>query len=153
MSRIGIRQRGVTLIELVVAIVVVAISVSAVLGVLTSTTASSADPLIRQQAIAIAESYIEEILLKPFDDPDGVDGEATRTAFDDIDDYDGVSDNGARDQFDTAIAGLSDYDIVVTVASSGALPAIAAGDTLRVDVQVTRAPNINITLSAYRTRF
>lgn len=151
--RLPLRQRGVTLIELVVSIVVIAIAVSAVLGVLTSTTGASADPMIRQQAIAIAESYLEEILLKPFDDPDGADGEAARTLFDDVDDYDGMSDAGARDQFDAPIAGLADYAVAVSVAASGALPAIAAADAVRVDVRVTRVPDIDITLSAYRTRF
>ena len=146
-------QRGVTLIELVVAIVVVAIAVSAVLGVLTSTTAASADPLVRQQAIAIAESYLEEIALKPFADPDGIDGEVARDQFDDVDDYDGLLDTGARNQLDAPIAGLADYDVSVAVSSSGALPGIAAAEALRIDVRVLRAPDIDLTLSAYRTNF
>lgn len=147
------RQRGVTLIELIVAIVVIATAVSAVLGVLTTTTGASADPLIRQQAIAIAESYLEEITLNAFADPDGSDGETSRPLFDDIDDYDGLSDAGARDQLDNPIAGLGDYNVAVTVVPSSALPSIAAGDALRVDVRVVRAPDIDITLSAYRARF
>lgn len=146
-------QTGVTLIELVVAIVVVSLAVTAVLGVLTVNTAASADPMVRRQAVAIAESHLEEILLKPFDDPDGSDGEASRPDFDDVDDYDGLTTSGARDQFDVAIAGLEPYDVAVAVTASSALPAIASTDALRVDVRVTRAPDIDITISAYRTRF
>jgi len=153
MSRLPERQLGVTLVELVVAIVVVAIAVSAVLGVLTATTGASSDPLIRQQAIAIAESYLEEITLNAFSDPDGSDGEANRALFDDIDDYDGLSDSGARDQLDNPIAGLTDYTVSVAVVPSGALPSIASTDALRVDVRVVRAPDVDLTLSAYRARF
>ena len=32
------------------------------------------------EAVAIAEAYLEEVLLRPFDDPDGVDGELGRIA-------------------------------------------------------------------------
>lgn len=153
MKPVWTRQSGVTLIELVISIVVIAIAVGAVLGVLTSATGASADPMIRQQAIAIAQSHLEEILLKPLDDPDAVDGEGARAAFDDLDDYDGLATTGARDQFDTPITGLEIYAVAVTVVSSAALPGIAAADALRVDVRVTRAPDIDITLSGYRTRF
>ena len=78
---------GFTLVELLVSIVIVSIAASTILGVLSMTTAGSADPMIRHQAAAIAEAYLEEILLKPLTDPDGVDGEAARADFDDLDDY------------------------------------------------------------------
>ncbi len=146
-------QQGVTLIELVISIVVISIAVSAVLGVLTVNTGASADPMIRQQAIAIAQSHLEEIILKSFDDPDGVDGEASRALYDDLDDYDGMTTVGARDQFDTAIAGLALYTVAVAVSPSAALPAVGAVDAMRVDVRITRSPDIDITLSGYRTRF
>ena len=146
-------QRGVTLIELLVSIVIVAIAASAVLGVLSMTTARSADPMIRHQAAAIAESYLEEILLKPLSDPDGVDGEAARADFDDLDDYDGLSDAGAHDQFGLPMVGLGDYNVAVTVTTSSALPAVPLADALRVDVVVTHTNAVNFALSGYRTRF
>lgn len=146
-------QDGVTLVELLISIVVVAIAASAVLGVMSMTTARSADPMIRHQAVAIAEAYIEEILLKPLTDPDGIDGEAVRADFDDLDDYDGLSDAGARDQFGVPIPGLGDYDVAVTVAPSAALPTTPIADALRVDVVVTHPNAINFALSGYRTRY
>ncbi len=147
------QQRGVTLVELLVSIVIVSIAASGVLGVLSMTTAASADPMIRHQAAAIAEAYLEEILLKPMTDPDGVDGEALRTDFDDLDDYDGLADVGARDQFGVPISGLGNYNVAVAVSPSAALPAIPLVDALRVDVVVTNGVEINFTLSGYRTRF
>lgn len=146
------RQSGLSLIEVIVAIVVIGIAASVVLGVLSANAGASADPMVRAQAVAVANAYLEEILLRDFDDPDASDGETARVDFDDVDDYDGLSDSGARNQFDVPVAGLADYDVSVTVTPSTALPGIPAADALRVDVTVTRAPDIALTLSAYRTR-
>ena len=146
------QQRGVTLVELLVSIVIVSIAASGVLGVLSMTTAASADPMIRHQAAAIAEAYLEEIMLKPTMDPDGIDGEAARADFDDLDDYDGLLDAGARDQFGAPIAGLASYSVAVAVAPSSALPSVPAADALRVDVLVSHSNDISFVLSGYRTR-
>lgn len=145
-------QSGVTLVELLVSIVIVSIAASGVLGVLSMTTAASADPMIRHQAAAIAEAYLEEIMLKPIADPDGVDGEAARADYDDLDDYDGLADAGARDQFGSLIAGLASYSVAVSVAPSSGLPSVPPSDALRVDVIVTHSADINFVLSGYRTR-
>jgi MSHA pilin protein MshD len=147
------RQYGVTLIELLVSIVIVGIAAGTILGLLATTTGASADPMLRHQASAIAEAYLEEILLRSFTDPDGVDGEGARAAFDDLDDYDGLLDVGARDQFGNPIGALSDYTISVSVSPSTALPGVPAADALRVDVTVSRGADINLVHSGYRTRF
>jgi MSHA pilin protein MshD len=146
-------QTGVTLVELLVSIVIVSIAASGVLGVLSMTTAASADPMIRHQAAAVAEAYLEEIMLKPIDDPDGVDGEAARVDFDDLDDYDGLADAGARDQFGAPIGGLANYNVAIAVNPSAGLPGVPLADALRVDVVVTHGADINFVLSGYRTRF
>ena len=65
-------QRGVTLIELIMFIVIVSVALVGVLTVLNVTTRSSADPMIRKQMLAIAEAVLEEVQLQPFSwcDPD-----------------------------------------------------------------------------------
>ncbi|MGB5246543.1 MAG: type II secretion system protein [Woeseia sp.] len=146
-------ELGATLIELLVSIVIVGVAAGIILSLVATTTGASADPMLRHQASAIAEAYLEEILLKSFDDPDGVDGEGSRAAFDDLDDYDGLVDVGARDQFGNAIPALADYTVSVSVLSSTGLAPVAAGDTLRVDVNVSRGSSINLLLSGYRARF
>jgi len=146
-------QTGVTLVELLVSIVIVAIAASAVLGALSLTVGGSADPMIRHQSAAIAQAYLEEILLKPITDPDGIDGEAARIDFDDVDDYDGLTDIGASDQFGNPIGSLADYDVSVVVTASAGLPPAPAADALRIDVNVVRATDINFTLSGYRLRY
>ena len=147
------RQGGATLVELLVSIVIVAIAASTILGVFAMTSAGSADPMIRHQAAAIAEAYLEEVLLKPLSDPDGSDGEVARADFDDVDDYDGLSDAGARDQFGNAIAGLDAYGVSISVTPTGALAAVPAADAMRVDITVTHASDVSFLLSGYRTRF
>jgi MSHA pilin protein MshD len=146
------RERGVTLIELIISIVVIAIAASAVLGVLSSSAARSADAMVLSQGVSIAEAYLEEITLKPFADPDGVDGEASRIDFDDVDDYHGLIDVGARDQFGAAIPALARYTVTVTVAASTALTGVPAADAQRVDVRVSYSPSVSVTLSGYKTR-
>jgi len=146
------RQSGVTLIELIISIVVIAIAVGGVLGVLSQAAGRSADAMVMSQAVAIAEAYLEEITLKSFDDPDGVDGEANRANFDDVDDYNGLVDMGAHDQFGVATPMLSQYTVAVNVVSSTALTGVPGADSERIDVTVTYAPNVTVTLSAYKTR-
>lgn len=146
------QQSGVTLVELVIAIVVIGIAASVILGLLSSNVGASADPMVRQQAVAIARAYVEEIQLQSFSDPDGSDGETLRPDFDDVDDYNGLSDAGARDQFGNTIAGLEPYTVNVNVANSAALPGVPSADNLRIDVTVSRSPYLSFTFSTYRTR-
>jgi MSHA pilin protein MshD len=66
------KQRGISLIELIMFIVIVSVALAGILLVMNTVTRSSADPLIHKQALAIAESLLEEIELMPFTfcDPD-----------------------------------------------------------------------------------
>ena len=66
------RQGGLSLVELVVFIVIVSVSIVGIFSVLNLATRTSADPVARKQALAIAESLLEEIELMPFTfcDPD-----------------------------------------------------------------------------------
>jgi MSHA pilin protein MshD len=55
------RQRGVTLIEMILFIVIVSVALVAILGVMTLTTSNSADPVRRKQALILAEGLLEEV--------------------------------------------------------------------------------------------
>ena len=70
----GRRSRGISLIELIVFIGIIAVGIGGILGVMNYTTRASADPLAQKQALAIAEAYLEEALAMPFTycDPDDV---------------------------------------------------------------------------------
>ena len=144
-------QFGVTLIELIVSIVILSIAATGILMVLTRVTLSSADPMLREQAIAIAQSYMEEILLHPLADPDGVSGEVNRSLYDDIWDYDGLADHsGAIDQNGNSINGLESYMIDVDIDNFGVN--LGGDPATRILVTVTHSgySGINIPISAYR---
>lgn len=140
------QQSGLSLIELVISIVIIAVAVTGVLLVMNKTTQHSADPMIQHQAVAIAEAYLEEILSKSYTAQPGT---GTRANFDDVDDYNGLSDAGAQDQFGVPIAGLSAYNVTVSV-SNVALGGQAAK---RVDVNVSNTIIGTITLTGYRASY
>lgn len=142
-------NKGVTLIELIVAMVVISIALVGVLSVINYTTLHSADPVLRHQAIAIAEAYMEEISLKNFTDPDS-DGETDRRLFDDVDDYDGLVNDGAVDQNGNAIPGLNNYRVTVSVAGQSYGPATAQVNGLKIDVTVTDPAGESLTLNGFR---
>jgi MSHA pilin protein MshD len=74
-------QRGLTLIELIMFIVIVGVALAGVLTVLNHTTRHSADPMIRKQALAIAEAILEEVQLQTFTFCDPDDGTVATTAY------------------------------------------------------------------------
>ena len=171
--------RGLSLIELLVFIMVVGIAVTGVLSVFSRNARASADPMLRKQAVAIAESLLEEILSKPYTycDPDDANAEGatspadcaataeamgpeageTRysnvTPFDNVNDYDGFAMSGIVDVNNVAVAGLNAYSAAVRVQPVGAFNGIPAGETLMVTVTVSAPGNHGVTLSGYRTRY
>ncbi len=70
MNKVRYRIHGFILIELVVGIVILSIGTAAFLTLVTNTTKNSVDPQIRVQGNAIAQAYLEEIMLSSFCDPD-----------------------------------------------------------------------------------
>lgn len=164
---------GFTLVELIVALVVLGVGVSGFLILINQTTKDSVDPLLRVQANAIAQSYLEEILSQAFCDPafsSDCPADCTASAcgactipgagrpnFNDICDYQGLPDTVVRDRNNVAIADLGAYQVVVNIidgaASLGGLSG-ANGEVMRVDVTVTH-PGLPgpVTLSGYRVNF
>ena len=142
-------QCGATLIELIITIVIISIALSGILSVVNITTKHSVDPIIQHQAIAIAESYLEEISLLPITDPNGSNAGETRATFDNIDDFDGLADSGASDQNGTAIAGLENYSVAVDI-SDQTISAIALK---AITVTVTYPTFSPISLTAYRSDY
>jgi MSHA pilin protein MshD len=65
-------ERGVSLVELIIFIVVVGVAVVGVLAAINLGSRTSADPMVLKQALAIAEALLEEVQLQPFTycDPD-----------------------------------------------------------------------------------
>lgn len=60
------RQRGLTLIELIIFMVIISVALAAVLQLLNLSTKFSVDPLRRKQALLLAEGLLEEVQLAGF---------------------------------------------------------------------------------------
>jgi MSHA pilin protein MshD len=154
-------ERGVTLVEMVISIAIIALVVSGTLLLVQKVALHSADPMIERQALAIAQAYLEEILLRPYWDPVlGSAGgacpapPASRDLYDNVCDYQGVDDAGAVDQTGTAVAGLGAYRVRVAVDTSAALGDLSGpSDALRVDVRVTHPASVDLVLSGFRARY
>ena len=175
-------KNGFTLVELVLFIAIIGIAVGGVLIAYDYAARDSADPVVKKQALAIAESLLEEIQQMPFTfcDPDdpavstaasaadcatveaiGPEAGETRysagTPFDNVNDYHGYQTAaeippGIKDITGTPITGLGSYDAAVTVAAA-VLPGVAAGGALLITVTVTGPVNVVVTIDGYRTQF
>ena len=150
-------QQGLTLIELIVVMIVISVALVGVMSVINYTTRHSADPVLRHQAIAIAEAYMEEIVLKEFRDPDTGDvcpaKEASRDLYDNVCDYHELLDQGARNQNGQAISGLENYRVSVSVAQEAFGPSGSTVNGLRIDVDVTDPSGQSLRLSSYRADY
>jgi MSHA pilin protein MshD len=139
-------QRGFTLIELIIFIVVVSAGLAGILSVMNTVVKSSADPLVRKQAVALADSVLEEIMLKNYQDPDGTSaGETGRSTWDNVDDFNG------KTQADFALpTELAGYQIAIAVVNDTALVGTLARPAKKVTVTVSRGSE-SISMTGYRT--
>ena len=150
------RMAGVTLVELVIAIVIVSAALAGLVAAFTRATRASADPVVSQQMLAIGESLMEEIMLKPFTKI--TTPSATRANFDEIRDFDptddaadGYATTGIVDVDGDPIPGLETYNVAVRINTAGvALTSVAAGDALRVQVTVTHGAE-RLVLTGWKT--
>jgi MSHA pilin protein MshD len=144
------RMAGVTLVELVVAMVIVGIALAGLMTVYNRASIASADPLITQQMLAIGETMMEEVMLKPYESTTGT--KSTRAQYDALDDYASYAKQTVTDVDGNAIAGLERYRVAVTVGPAGqTLPDVATSDVKRIVVTVWNGDQ-NLVLTGWRTK-
>lgn len=150
-------QRGISLIELIMFIVIVSVALAGILLVLNVTTKGSADPLIHKQAIAAAESLLEEIQLQDFPAASGAPATVTvtkdnRTDYHTVTNYNTFSTTGiyALNDGTVPITGLENYNANVAVVGE-ALGSVAAGSAVHITVTITSPQGEDIKLDGYRT--
>ena len=149
--RVMERAAGFTLAELLLLIVVLGIGLAGIVTVYTTAVAGSADPLVRKQALAIAESMMDEIMLQAYQEPTPVTpAGASRSTYDSVDDYAAYSTTGVQDLTGGAVAGLASYNVAVTIGA----PATVNGATEAKLVTVTvTGPGVTTTLQSYRVKY
>lgn len=176
MSANGRRQAGISLVELIMFIVIVSVGIAGILLVMNITTRHSADPMVRKQALAIAEALLEEIMLQPFTwcDPDDANAATAATAagcaatpesigpegesryavprFDNVNDYHQFSMSPIATISNSPVAGLGAYSASVAVAEAGNAFGLTGAEALKIDVRV-QSGDTDITLTGYRFRY
>lgn len=174
--------RGASLVEVIMFIVIVGVAAGGILMVFANATRASADPLIRKQALAIAESLLEEVRLMPFTfcDPDDANASTATGAFVGVNGCAATVEAMGPEAGETRYAALTPFDNVndyngfamaggilditgATIAGLGAYSAsiavtplafggIAATEAQQITVTVTGPGNIAVTLDGIRTR-
>lgn len=114
------KQRGMTLIEMVIAIVIIGVGLAGVLLAFSTNVKSSADPMIRKQMLSIAEGMLEEIQLKPYTTSSGAISGCNRENADDVSDYAGYSQPVCRLD-GTPMTALAGYTVSVSIDASASL--------------------------------
>lgn len=142
-------QRGVSLVELVVFLVVVSIASAALMGVYTNSVKNNADPIIKVRALELAQAKLDEILALKYDantptggipacsgsDPGAVACNNTKDSdMNDVDDYNNVSD-----------IPYTGYTRSVTVTT--------ANNTKLIRVTISAPTNVTLSLVAFRANF
>jgi len=140
-------QRGVSLLELIVFLVVVSIASSALLATFSYSASHNADPIIHVRALELAQAKLDEILALKYDANTPTGGipacdstggvpcnNLTDSDMNDVDDYNGVSD--------TPYTGYT-RKVTVTV-----------GNNLKlITVTITAPKNVTLTLAAFKANF
>lgn len=145
-----------TLIELIVALVIVGVASAGVLVALQLTLRYSADPLVRRQALAVAESLMEEVSSRAYTQldlhdpaaavPNGLGpetalGESRSSAtlgFDNVDDYAGYSQQGTlTDAAGNAWPLIGQYaSCVIVTHPVAAVGGVSSTELLHIQVNV-----------------
>lgn len=158
------RQCGLTLIELIMFIVIVSVSLAGILLVMNVTVKSSADPVVRKQALAMADAIMDEVLAKDFSNPVGGFTEtsgtcANRTQYDDVSDYDCFKTSsanrisGTSTLGSTSIASLSAYSASVDVDAATSKLGLTGGTQVKTITVTVTGSGQTIQLIGYRTNY
>lgn len=138
-----------TLVEAIIAIVVLGVGLTGVLLAFQTATRGSADPVVHKQMLAIAQEMLEEIQLKPYAAAaNAAPAGCARDTFNDIGDYHGYATSGSVCTVDgTTVAALAGYSVSVSV-TAGTLAGVAAAR--RIVVTVSHGGQ-STTLTGWRT--
>lgn len=152
------RSAGVTLVELIIAMVIIAAALGGLVAAFSIGNRASADPLILQQKVAIAESLMGEILLKPYGLNTTPYTPNVRDTFVDVRDFNGYGQglSGIRDAKNNPIAGLEAYNVTVSVPLDDTLSKLSAGTpnlkiTITVTYKMDAKPEDAFVLTGWRT--
>lgn len=146
------KAKGVTLVELVIAIAIISVSLFSILSIFKLSVTNSSDPMVKKQSVLIAEGLMEEVLSKSFSKPTGGFSGAITTAnrgmFDTVTDYNGLTINGISNILGSSVSGLGNYSASISVVAQG-FGTINSANSYLVTINVT-GQGSTFTLKSYR---
>ncbi len=168
----GNNNRGFTLVELIITIILSGIAMVMFAGIYASTQVNSVSPIMQVKAAELAQAYLEEISLKRFDEQSPVgnqyrcdenpaipcsntlasDGE-TRDRFDDVDDYNNLNELPPRDALGNIRNGFNGFSASVVVSYAGTDQGFGARDLKRIEVTITSPEDDLFVFSLYKGNF
>jgi len=165
---------GFTLIELIIVILVLSLALTGVTIAINETVKQSSKPLVQTRAMELAQTYLDEILNKRFDELSGQGGTPrcdssdnaaqtcsnslgneesnNRQLFDDVDDFNGLNDSPPVTA-NSSLVNYSSYRVQVSVAYAGGDLGLSSRGAKRITVSVTTPLGNVIPVSAYRVNF
>ena len=169
------RQKGTTLIELVMTIVIISVAIAGVVGAFSLIAGRSADPLNQTRAVALSQLYMDEILAKQFADESPIGGGAvdktkadclnigvddidvddeSRSTFNDVDDYDVLDDYPPKNSEEDSLNGYSSFRVSVSVKCDGTEVGLDWNYQAKlIDITITDPSGNDYLFSAYRGNF
>ncbi|MCK4659083.1 MAG: hypothetical protein KAV82_06130 [Phycisphaerae bacterium] len=155
------RFRALTLVECLLASVILAVAVVAVTQAVVAGQMQTVAALHRSRGVQLAEALMDEVLRLPYADPDGTGGEVGRSNFDNLEDFNGfnespgaLSDAGGT-PYGTPFQGFS-RAVTVTPANGGSgINVSGFGDPLpglTVTVVVQDTAGATWTLTRFRAQ-
>lgn len=139
-------KNGFSLVELIVTIVIISITFVVFFSAIRFLNIQSTNPNQQKQMFFIAQSFMEEIYIKPTTKPtDGFTGPFTssnRSQFDSVSDYNGYNEVGIVNLLNQPIPQLSNYSVSITVSpitlNPGAIPSFEINITVNhIDPNIT----------------
>lgn len=149
----SIKQAGMTLVEMIIAIVIIGVGLAGVMTAFNTTVRTSGDPLVTKQMLVLAEEMMEEVLLKPYSPGSGSISGCDRTAADDVSDYHNYNQKPCNLKGE-AITLLDNYRVIISVTSGATLGTLTT-DVKKVTVTVRLGSDSSrdITLTGFRTDY
>ena len=150
------KQRGVTLIEVIIFIVVVNLAMVSVLQIYGQAIVNSVDPVMRIRATELAQVAMDDVLARRYDEntpsggipacgtagADACAGIVTDSDYDDVGDFNGYTDNSH-----------TGYPISISVVIAGGDLGLAADRAKKIVVTVGMPDGNQVSLAAYKANY
>ena len=159
------KQKGFSLIELVITIVVLGIALAALSSSVFNAVGKNADPLWQTKATHLSQAYLDEILAMKYQEDSPVgggsvggcssalgpdSGESSRDLYNDVDDYNGLTETARfLDQTSGLASTYSGYQVSVAVTCVDAQGNTSNNSKL-IQLTITSPTNEALVFSAYR---